>query len=73
MSFSPSEANAKALATTIESILENPDTLAWFQNSETRRRLREAGRKLSVAMEAPGDSIHRVINTVGGDPHCGPL
>jgi len=52
------------LAEQIEQIIERPDTITGLHDDGLRRRLREAGRKLGVAMEIPGDTIHRIINTV---------
>ncbi|KAI0026095.1 putative sterigmatocystin 8-O-methyltransferase precursor [Xylariomycetidae sp. FL0641] len=63
MAFVPSDANADALATALESIVANPDTLEWFRKHQSQGRLRECGRKLSVALETRGDTVHRIANT----------
>lgn len=62
MSLSTEE--ALALAERIENALNCPDPASNLGDDNIRRRLREAGRKLSLAMEAPGDTIHRINNTV---------
>ncbi|KAI1080242.1 putative sterigmatocystin 8-O-methyltransferase precursor [Whalleya microplaca] len=54
---------AKILAESIESVINNPHIHSHLQDESVRRRLREAGRKLSHLMEAPQDTIHRIIKT----------
>ncbi|EER29453.1 sterigmatocystin 8-O-methyltransferase precursor, putative [Coccidioides posadasii C735 delta SOWgp] len=49
-----------ALSERIETVLSNPQAVTDLQDDGLRRRLRDAGRKLSLAMEAPGDTIHRI-------------
>ncbi|KAI1744961.1 S-adenosyl-L-methionine-dependent methyltransferase [Xylaria scruposa] len=53
--------DAVRLAEGLESLLEDfdPDTLDY----STRRRLSEAARKLSLATEAPGDTVHRIAHS----------
>ncbi|KAH9886148.1 putative sterigmatocystin 8-O-methyltransferase precursor [Xylariomycetidae sp. FL2044] len=53
---------AQALLQQIETFIGNPLAASEISD-DIRRRLREAGRKLSVSMEAEGDTIHR-INSV---------
>ncbi|KAI1407192.1 putative sterigmatocystin 8-O-methyltransferase precursor [Hypoxylon sp. FL1857] len=47
----------------IQRIIAQPELVFRLQNDAIRRALREAGRKLSLSMEAPGDSVHRITNT----------
>ncbi|KAI1372862.1 putative sterigmatocystin 8-O-methyltransferase precursor [Hypoxylon crocopeplum] len=54
---------ADALAAKIEAIIDNPQFSEEICDDTVRRRLREAGKKLSLSMEAPGDTIHRISNT----------
>lgn len=54
----------------LEAIVNHPKTILDLENDGIRRRFREAGRKLSVAMETVGDTTHRIANTVSG--HAGP-
>ncbi|KAI1120532.1 putative sterigmatocystin 8-O-methyltransferase precursor [Nemania abortiva] len=61
MPFSADE--AVALAERIENVINLPDPIANVGDDNARRRLREAGRKLSLAMEEPGDTMHRINNT----------
>ncbi|KAI1756266.1 S-adenosyl-L-methionine-dependent methyltransferase [Xylaria castorea] len=53
--------DALSLAEGLESLLEdfNPETLDY----STRRRLSEAARRLSLATEAPGDTVHRIAHS----------
>jgi hypothetical protein len=55
---------ATALIEKLEHLTENPsqDVLA---DSSIRRRLREAAKNFSIALEMPGDTVHRIGNTVG--------
>ncbi|KAI0206668.1 S-adenosyl-L-methionine-dependent methyltransferase [Astrocystis sublimbata] len=59
MSFNKDD--ALSLAEGLENLLEDfdPETLDY----STRRRLSEAARKLSLATEAPGDSVHRIAHS----------
>ena len=53
------------LAEKIEVIINNAEiNFALRQNDAVRCRLRDAGRKLSLAMEARNDSIHRIAYSV---------
>ncbi|KAI1759503.1 putative sterigmatocystin 8-O-methyltransferase precursor [Hypoxylon sp. FL1150] len=54
---------AQALVEKIEAIIKEPQAILDLQDDALRRKLREAGRKLSLAMEAPGDTVHRISNT----------
>ncbi|KAI0110614.1 putative sterigmatocystin 8-O-methyltransferase precursor [Hypoxylon sp. NC0597] len=47
----------------IQSIIAQPGWIFELHNDSIRRELREAGRKLSLSMEAPGDTVHRISNT----------
>ncbi|GKZ28714.1 hypothetical protein AbraIFM66950_011781 [Aspergillus brasiliensis] len=53
-------AEATALVESIERIVNSPQVIIDLQDDSLRRRLREAGRKLSLSMEVPGDTIHRI-------------
>jgi len=53
-----------ALAEKIEAIVDSPQFVTDLQDDALRRRLREAGRKLSLAMEVVGDTTHRICKTV---------
>lgn len=55
---------AQSLIEKIEAVIKQPQAILDLQDDAIRRKLREAGRKLSLAMEAPGDTVHRVSNTV---------
>ncbi|KAK3956943.1 hypothetical protein QBC32DRAFT_57122 [Pseudoneurospora amorphoporcata] len=50
-----------ALTKRIEALIDDPHTVTQLNDDHLRRRLREAGRRLSVALETPGDTAHRVI------------
>lgn len=54
---------AMSLAAKIEAITSNPEGFHCLQNDSLRRRLREAGRKLSHAMEIPVDTVRRLQST----------
>jgi hypothetical protein len=58
------EIPASDLANKLESLAANCETV--LQDDATRRRLRDAARNLSIALEMPGDTVHRVMNTVRG-------
>jgi hypothetical protein len=55
---------ATGLVEQIEAILDNPQLLKELQNDARRPRLREASRKLNIAMESAGDATHRIMNAV---------
>ncbi|KAI0009686.1 putative sterigmatocystin 8-O-methyltransferase precursor [Xylariaceae sp. FL0662B] len=59
--MSLSLADAQALAEKIEAINRSEHFLSELKDDATRRRLREAGRRLSLAMEESGDTIHRIM------------
>ncbi|KAL8919505.1 MAG: hypothetical protein Q9172_004959 [Xanthocarpia lactea] len=45
----------------MESLIDSPQAMPGLQEDDSlRRRLREAARKLSLATEAPADTIHRI-------------
>ncbi|KAK1779331.1 S-adenosyl-L-methionine-dependent methyltransferase [Copromyces sp. CBS 386.78] len=50
-----------ALTKRIEALIDDPQTVTKLNDDHLCRRLREAGRRLSVALETPGDTAHRVI------------
>lgn len=50
-----------ALTERIEALVKDPQTVTELNDDPLRRRLREAGRRLSVALETSGDTAHRVI------------
>ncbi|KAJ1561231.1 hypothetical protein HK405_004538 [Cladochytrium tenue] len=51
---------ANTLAAKLEALAANPDLLAGLTDDNARRRLREASRKLSIAVEIKGDTINRI-------------
>ena len=57
--------DATALAARIESIISNPQIVTESHSEAIRCRLRDAGRKLSLALEKPNDTIHRIAYSVG--------
>ncbi len=54
---------ALALAEQIENVINGTKPTAKLDDN-IHRRLHEAGRKLSLIMEAAGDTMHRINNTV---------
>ncbi|KAI1129770.1 S-adenosyl-L-methionine-dependent methyltransferase [Nemania abortiva] len=54
--------DALGLAEGLERLLEDPAFDPGALDSATRRRLSEAARKLSLATEAPGDTVHRIAH-----------
>lgn len=62
MSIDPQEASS--LIQKLEAIIADPDAILSLKDDTIRRRLREAGRKVSIAMESAGDATHRIANTV---------
>ncbi|XXH00979.1 hypothetical protein Hte_007330 [Hypoxylon texense] len=54
---------AQALLEKIEAVINSPREVLDLQDDSLRRRLREAGRRLSLSMEASGDTVHRISNT----------
>ncbi|KAI1108129.1 S-adenosyl-L-methionine-dependent methyltransferase [Nemania sp. NC0429] len=55
--------DAQRLAEELESLLEDPAFDPSALDHATRRRLSEAARKLSLATEAPGDTVHRIAHS----------
>ncbi|KAI1458696.1 putative sterigmatocystin 8-O-methyltransferase precursor [Annulohypoxylon moriforme] len=55
--------DAQALAAKIEAINSNPKILSELRDDAIRRRLREAGRNLSLSMEVSGDTLHRILKS----------
>jgi hypothetical protein len=64
MMASTKEHDLLALTEQIEAIAADAQRGNHPQNESIRRRLGEAGLKLSLAMEAPHDTVHRIGNTV---------
>jgi hypothetical protein len=58
---------ASALVAKLESLTNNPPS-EILKNDSLRRKLREASKNLSIAMEKPGDTVHRIANYVGSNP-----
>ncbi|KAI0116525.1 S-adenosyl-L-methionine-dependent methyltransferase [Nemania sp. FL0031] len=54
--------DALGLAEGLESLLEDPAFDPGTIDRATRRRLSEAARKLALATEAPGDTVHRIAH-----------
>lgn len=54
----------EAFVEAIESFIAHPEVVLSLDNDALRHRLRESGRKLSVSMESPGDTVHRLNSTV---------
>ncbi|KAI1140004.1 putative sterigmatocystin 8-O-methyltransferase precursor [Hypoxylon sp. FL0543] len=61
MAFNPNE--AQAFLEKIQGIIAQPEQIFELHDDSLRRKLREAGWMLSLAMEAPGDTVHRISNT----------
>lgn len=55
--------NVSALLEQIEAVAKNPPSDVVGDDS-TRRKLRDAARNLSVALETPADSVHRIAHLV---------
>ncbi|TGJ80535.1 hypothetical protein E0Z10_g8218 [Xylaria hypoxylon] len=55
--------DALGLAEGLESLLDDPSFDPETLDHSTRRRLSEVARKLSLATEAPGDTVHRIAHT----------
>ncbi|KAI0968359.1 S-adenosyl-L-methionine-dependent methyltransferase [Xylaria arbuscula] len=55
--------DALGLAEGLESLLDDPSFDPETLDHSTRRRLSEAARKLSLATEAPGDTVHRIAHS----------
>lgn len=53
---------AAALIARLESLASNPPREILLDDS-LRRKLRESAKNFSIAMEMPGDTIHRLGNT----------
>jgi hypothetical protein len=60
---------ALALTEQIENVINGTKPTVDLDDN-IRRRLREAGRKLSASMEVPGDTINRINNTVSFERSC---
>ncbi|KAK7752639.1 hypothetical protein SLS62_005408 [Diatrype stigma] len=58
--MSITQQDAAELTGKLEAISINPDLILALDNDATRRRLCEAARKLSYALEAQGDTVWRV-------------
>ena len=53
-----------ALAGRIETIAKDPGLVAGLDDDTVRRRLRDAGTRLTHALESKNDSIHRIAYSV---------
>lgn len=53
-----------ALVEKLEALTNDPP-VELLGNDSLRRRLRDTARNLSIAVETPGDSMHRIGNSVG--------
>ena len=62
MAISPEE--ALSLVDKLEAIAANPESILGLQNDLLRQRLREAGRKVSHAMEITIDTARRLQSSV---------
>ncbi|KAL8996039.1 MAG: hypothetical protein Q9169_004351 [Polycauliona sp. 2 TL-2023] len=58
--MSPQLNEAISLADHLESLALSPHPVLGTQDDSLRRRLRDAARNLSLALEAPADTIHRI-------------
>lgn len=58
--MSPQSDEAVSLAIRIEALIDSRKAIIGLQDDSLRRRLRDAGRNLSLSMEAPTDTIHRI-------------
>lgn len=54
---------ATALISRLEYLTKNPPEHV-LADSSVRRKLREAAKNFSIALEMPGDTVHRIGNTV---------
>ncbi|CAG9972466.1 unnamed protein product [Clonostachys byssicola] len=54
--------DATTLTDQLEAVLAKPETLSGLDNDVTKRRLSEAAFRLNLALEAGGDTIHRLTN-----------
>ena len=54
---------AMTLANKLESLAERPHP-GVTADSSVRMRLREAAKNFSIALEMPGDTVHRIGNAV---------
>lgn len=62
--MSMTQQDAVELAKKLEAISVNPEPILALEDDATRRRLGEAARKLSHSLEATGDTVWRVGNSV---------
>ncbi|KAK3393318.1 hypothetical protein B0H63DRAFT_516512 [Podospora didyma] len=60
--MSSNRENILALIEKIEGIIAKPETATQLKDDTIRRKLREAGRKLSLAMEVTNDTARRLVN-----------
>ncbi len=54
----------KGLVDRLEEIIASPQLVLDLKDDRLRQRLRDAGRKLSLSLEARNDSIHRIAFSV---------
>lgn len=48
----------------LQALLQDSEKVSASLNDDTRRKLSEAARALSIALEAPGDTVHRILHSV---------
>lgn len=62
--MSSAPVDATALTLTLGNLLSSLEANPGSYQDESHRKLGEIARKLSFALEAPGDSVHRIANSV---------
>lgn len=55
--------DAETLLSKLESLTNDPPS-ELLKNDALRRKLREAAKNASIALEIPGDTMHRITNAV---------
>ena len=48
----------------LQTLLQDSEKVSASLDDDTRRKLSEASRALSIALEAPGDTVHRIVHSV---------
>lgn len=48
----------------LQTLLQDSEKVSASLDDDTRRKLSEASRSLSIALEAPGDTVHRIVHSV---------
>lgn len=59
-----SNSKAAALLEHLETTLNDPQAIDELRSDALRFKLREISMKLSLSLEAVGDTVHRICNTV---------